>query len=330
MDGADGIKLVGLRRAALLMQNLDRATLAKVLKHLNSNEVSRLMRYYEREFSGGRPSEDELRTVVRDFLQHRAGPAPAEYFREALEIAFGANAADQLLRHNRFRSIAEKVDPPTLARSLVGEHPQAVALVLSRLPPRYAADVLNTLPEELRAGVIERISRGINTTETALDALLNAVEENLASRNPGGGLQDKQGGIQRVAAVLNQMESEAAAEIVGRIRESDPERAAAIEQEMFHFDDVLQLDPLALQRVLTEVKPDRLAMALKGIPEEKRQVVYKALPESQIQTLKEELDALGRVPVREANTARREIANLALLMDREGKIHVRINEDLVS
>ncbi len=319
----------GLNKAALLMLTLDSEILARVLKHLNADEVTKVTQYYEARLAAGKPSHEELSATCREFIEQRSGKNPSGHIKEALAMAFGTKAADQMFRDDHWRAIADRIDPESLAAVLQGERPQTLAVVLSQLPPRYSAEVLARLPEELRADSVDRICRSERVAAQALDALLRAIEDNFANRTTAE-TRDQGNGVQRAAAVLNQLDAEMATQIVDRIRAADANRAAAVEQEMFHFNDLLRLDPKALQMVLAEVKPDRLAMALKGIPEELRTGIFSALPETVSNIVMEEIEAAGRVPVRDVQAARRELTNLALQLDREGKIHIRAGQEMVS
>lgn len=318
----------GLNKAALFMLSLDRTVLASVLKHLSQEEVTIVTQHYERKLAGAQPSQDEMLGACQEFLDTQHGQNSAGHFKDAFTLAFGSKAAGNMLREDQWRAIAERVEAEALATFLQGERPQTVAVVLSQLPARYAADVLSRLPEELRAESVDRFCRAERVATQTLDALLRAIEENFASRTATD-TRGQGGGVQRAAAVLNQLESDIATKIVDRIRAADPSRAGAIEQEMFHFNDLLRIDAKSLQLVLSEVKPERLALALKGIPDDLRDGIFSALPDTVSSIVKEEIETAGRVPVREVQMARQELTNLALQLDREGKIHIRSDQEMI-
>jgi len=318
----------GLSKAALLMLSLDQTVLAGVLKHLSQDEVTIVTQHYDRQMANAQPSQDEMLAACREFLEQQHGQTSSGHIKDALTMAFGTKAAGDMFRDDQWRAIAERVEPESLAAFLQGERAQTVAVVLSQLPPRYAAEVLSRLPEELRAESVDRFCRSERVASQTLDALLRAIEENFANRTAAD-TREQGNGVQRAAAVLNQLESDVATKIVDRIRAADPARAGAIEQEMFHFNDLLRIDPKSLQLVLSEVKPERLALALKGIPEELRDGIFAALPDTVSSIVKEEIETAGRVPVREVQSARQELTNLALQLDREGKIHIRSGQEMI-
>src|SRR3990172_10494325 len=108
----------GLNKASLFMLTLDSEILARVLKHLNSDEVTRVTQYYEARLAAGQPSHEQLVATCREFLEQRGGKNASGHFKEALAMAFGTKAADQMFRDDHWRAIAERIDPESLAAVL--------------------------------------------------------------------------------------------------------------------------------------------------------------------------------------------------------------------
>lgn len=314
-------------RAAMLVLTLDKNVLANVMKHLGSNELTLLMQGYEHLIRSGMPSDDQLLNVGKNFLE-TGFVNPTTHFKDALVMAFGPESADQILRHDHWRMISERVKPEALAQVLRGERTEAMAIVLAQLPPRYSADVLCALPEELRADTVEHLARSTTVPGRALDAILRAIEESFSS-TVGIDDSDSNAGPRRAAQMLNQLDSESASAIVEKIRAGDSKRATAIEQEMFHFQDFLKLDNRAQQTVLVEIKPERLALALKGVKDEERDIVFGAMPDQIKKIVEQEMEDIGKVPIRDVRAARREITDVAIQMDRDGKIRLRVDQDLI-
>jgi len=313
-------------KAAMFLMTLEKPVLASVLKHLNTDELSQLMREYEREARHRVPGEEQLANVGKEFLQDRPSDA-SNHFKDALVLAFGQNGAQRIARRDQWRTIAERVKPERLAAVMRDERPEAVAIVLLQLPAGYSADVLVALPEELRALCIDRLTRGERVPGAALDAILCALEESFKAG--GDSKHDQSVGLTRAAAMLNRLDLKAAEPILEHIRAADPARAAAIEQQMFHFEDLCVLDNRTLQRVLTEVKPERLAIALKGIGDEQKAPLIEALPDQVRKIVAQEMEDSGKVPMKDVITARNEIAALTIEMDQAGKIRLRPDNDAV-
>jgi len=318
----------GLNRAVLLMMTLEKPVLARLLRHLSSKELSRLMQAQDVFAKSAAPSNSELMAAGNAFLSSNSSGSPNN-FKDALAMAFGEDGADQILRQDQWRTIADRVKPEKFAAVLRGERAEAVAITLSQLPPRFAADVLAQLPDDQRIAAVENLSRADTTPRSGLDAILRAVEQSVNSVGVTEDL-DRKAAAKRAAAVLNQLDSENATAIIEHIRSGDPEGAALIEGEMFQFRDFLKLDNRGLQTVLAEIRPERLARALKGTTDDERAVIFAALTE-QVRTMVEaEISESGPVPAREVKAARREITDLAIQFDRQGKIHIRAEEDLMA
>lgn len=313
-------------KAAMLLMALDKPVLASVLKHLNADELFQLMREYERETRHSVPAEQQLASVARQFLEDRPSDA-SNHFKDALVLAFGQNGAERIARRDQWRTIAERVKPERLAAVMRDERPDAVAIVLLQLPAAYSADVLIALPEEMRALCVERLTRGERVPGAALDAILCALEESFKTN--ADSKDDQNIGLTRAAAMLNRLDLTAAGPILERIRAADPARAAAIEQQMFHFEDLCLLDNRTLQRVLTEVKPERLAIALKGVSDEQKAPLIEALPDQVRKIVAQEMEDSGKVPMKDVIAARNEIAALTIEMDQTGKIRLRPDNDAV-
>jgi len=324
MEGQES-KPDGLNRASLLVITLDKPVLARVLKHLSPRELTRLMGGYEALIAGGSAQTTAMASAGKIFLSSEPA-ASASTFKDALVMAYGEDNADQILRHDQWRTISERVKPETFASVLKSERPEAVAMALSQLPPRFAADVLARLPEELRAEAVDNLAYAESAPRSALDAILRAVEESFSGK--GGSEEGNQkAGAKRAAAMLNQLDGDSATAIVSYIRNRDAKRATAIEEEMFHFADLLKLENRALQAVLAELRPERIALALKGITDDEKMLVFAALPEQVKVVVDSEMSESGRVPAREVKAARRELTETAINLDRQGKIRIHGEEE---
>jgi flagellar motor switch protein FliG len=317
------------RKAGAIVTMLDKPLLARVLKHLSGPELTTLMRTYDHLSSGQALSDGEL-SEAGNWLLGSAPSSAENHFRDALEIAIGGQGAAQLRRHDSWRKMADRVKPATFAAAIRSERPQTVALALSQLPPKFAADVLAILPPELRTGAIECIQSATPSSENALDAILGAIEEAIAGSSKASAADPKRA-AQRVAEMLNQLDSAMVAEILESIRGRDPARAAEIESQMFQFSDFLRLDNRMLQQILAAMRPERIAVALKGTTEGDRDTILGALPDQVRAVVQAEMSDSGRVPKSEVEAARREITELCQRLDREGKIRLRPDSaDMVS
>lgn len=309
-------------KAAILATAMNKEVLAKVLKHLNESELTRLMQVYDHEQANPTSDEAKLLAVGKEFLEATSRGATG-HFKEALVLALGEDSAAQIFRRDRWRAIATRTRPAALAALLKDERPEAIGFVLGKLPAQYAAEVVGQLPTEIRAQSIERMSRNTSMPSAASDALARAIEEGLTS---GPAESDQGAGNKAAAATLNQLEVDVAMAIIEQIRSTAADQAAAIEREMFHFESLLTLDARTLGLILGGVQTDRLTLALKGMPVEQRGILLEALSDQVKLIITQELEDSGRVPVSETRAARRDITNRALQMERDGKIRLRSDQ----
>ncbi|MBV8358957.1 MAG: hypothetical protein JO189_13630 [Deltaproteobacteria bacterium] len=315
----------GQKKIAMFVSMLESDTLARLLKQLNDRERLQLIEAYQNFSHETSANTPDLVGVAKSFLETKAVSAPNN-FREALEIAFGPGAGMRVGSSAQWAGIAERIKPNAMAEFLSSERVNTIAVVLSQLPPSYAAEVLPLLPEECRCEAVDILARGLNLSNGVLDAVLSAVQENLDSIKLIG---DPGQGARQVATMLNQVDYQVADTIVERIRQHDPTSAALIKDEMFHFEDLVKLDNRALQMILAEVKPERLALAMKGTPTATREAMFAALAEQVKKMVVQEMEDLGKVPGRDVRAARREIINLAQQMSRDKKIQLRQDQDLI-
>lgn len=310
-------------KAAALIRVLDKDVLVKVLKHLNESELSRLTQAYDSEGGERHPDEQKLIGVAREFLASTATSSPSGHFKEALVIAVGEENASQILRQDPWRGIAKRISPVALADLLKDERPETVGIVLGKLPSVFSADILAHLPDQMRADGIERLTRSNPLAAASADALAAALEEGLSGAT---GESDSRAGIKAAAAMLNRIDSETALAIVEQIRAIEPARAEALEHEMFHFENLLTLDSRVLERILSEVQTDKLTTALKGLPDEQRDIILAALTDQVKMMVTAELEESGRVAASDVRAARREISTLALQLEQEGKVQLHADE----
>jgi len=302
---------------------LDKEILAKVLKHLNETELGRLTQIYENEGRDSSFYEFDVIGVAREFMKAAEGGAQ-EHLKEALVLAVGADGASQIMRQDPWRAIAKRVTPAMMADLLKEERAETVSIVLSKLPTLYGAELLEKLPDQIRAESVERLTRNSPVAEAAADALAAALEEAI---NGASAEADAQAGIKAAAAMLNRLESDTALAIVEQLRASEPARADALERAMFHFENLLTLESRVLERILSEVQTDKLTTALKGLPEEQRDIILGSLTDQVKAMVVAELEESGRVAATDVRAARREISTMALKLEQEGKVRLHPEEE---
>jgi flagellar motor switch protein FliG len=318
--------LSGLDKAVVLLQVLDRNAMSRIVSRLSVHEIALLRRHLE-SHPGLKADEEDVREVLRQFLSQYNSP-PSDHLREVLNQAVGPEGEEEIERQVRWQGLSERVAPERMAAALKDEKPVTIAVALSRFPARYSGEVLAHFPEQKRLESVEQLSRGVRVAGDVADAILGALEAALSRTSA---LDDEVHGnaAEYTARVLNQIGADEADKLVEHIAAKDPNLARAIQQEMFHFEDLLRLDNRTLQTVLSGVRVELLAVALKGIPADLQAVVMAAMTEDRGKILREEMDALGPMPTREVQVARQEIISIVLKLEHEGRVRVRRGEEMV-
>src|SRR5690554_5694585 len=319
-------KLSGADRAAIFLMSLGEDEAANVLKHLSPKEVQKLGTAMT---SMKNVSRDQVQQVMADFLetvteQTSLGIGNTDYIRKVLVKALGEDKAgsiiDRILMGGSTRGLEQLkwLDSKTIAEMVRLEHPQIIAIVLSYLDADQAAQVLQELPERIRADVIMRIA----TLEGVQPAALQELDE-IMERQFSGKQRLKSsslGGPQSAASILNFLESSAEQHIMEQIQDVDDDLGQRIQDLMFVFDDLKDIDDRGMQLLLREISADLLVTALKGADEAVRDKIVKNMSKRAAEMLLDDLEAKGPVRLSDVEVAQKEILTIARRLADDGQI----------
>lgn len=198
-----------------------------------------------------------------------------------------------------------------------GEHPQTVALVVSHLPGDKAAEVLCLFPEELKTDIAYRI---VQIGEVQ-DDLIRDLDEVLKGEVSGlGTVSRKFDGLETLANILNEVDRSTEESILSHLEKEDEDTAELIRQKMFVFGDLLQVDDKSFRELLQNVGNDTVVRALKTASEEMKEKIFSNLSERASEMLREDLEVMGPVKLREVEEAQQSIVKIAKNLEAEGKI----------
>ncbi len=321
-------QLNGKQKAAVLLMSLDVDVAAKVFKELDMKEVELIAV----EITNLRDlSPNIIEDVIEEFYQLMSASSymvegGLEYAQTLLEKTYGKERAKEIIEKIRILttvrgfSILKKADPAQLASFLGKEHPQTIALILSHLPPDQSAEVLAELKEDMRAETVMRIAtigkvspQLVNTVEHVVDQIAEStLSQNLAT----------QGGAQLVANILNKSNNASAKAMLENIEELDFNLAMEIKRLMFLFEDIVMIDDKGIQRILRDVDKRDLAMALKVSDEKIQNKIFKNMSERAAVVVKEELDFMGSVKLKEVEAAQMRIVDIIKQLEDSDEIQV--------
>ncbi|MCC6472499.1 MAG: flagellar motor switch protein FliG [Burkholderiales bacterium] len=316
----------GLNRSAVLLMSLGEEEAAQVLKHLEPRDVQKLGTV----MAGLKNVPREMvETVLESFQEEALNQSPLgaggnDYLRAVLTRALGEDKAsvflDRIVQNSDASGIEvlKWMDARSAAELIADEHPQIVATILVHLERDHAAEILKALPEQLRVDVLLRIA----TLDSVQPAGLRELNEAMSRLIAGAELTRRSSlGGERVAAdILNHMGATHEAAIMEGVREFDEELAQKILDQMFVFDNLLELDDKAIQLVLREVQSESLIVALKGTVEELREKIVKNMSQRAADLLREDLESRGPVKVSEVEAEQKEILKIVRRLVEDGQV----------
>ncbi len=319
--------LTGLQKAAILMVALGVETASLVARGLKEEEIEDITREMTKLRDIPGPVIDK---VVDEFYQmmkaqeyiEQGGP---EYAEKLLQEALGPHRASEVLNrvqrsmHIGGFQLLRRADANQILNLIQNEHPQTIALILSFLDASQSAQIIMRLPDDLQREVIYRMATMEKVPTELLNEVEKALEQQIESVETGHAMNEP-GGVQVVAEILNMAGKTVEKTILDEIENRDPDLAERIRDLMFTFDDLVYLDDRSIQRVLKEVDTRQMALALKGASEEVKQKIFANMSARAAEMLREELEYMGPVRVRDVEEAQRQIANLVRSLEEEGEI----------
>lgn len=316
----------GIQRSAILLMTLGEEEAVEVFKYLGPKEVQKLGVAMAK-LSG--VSREQVAQVLRQFRseaqeQTVIGTDSQEYIRSVLTKALGSDKAsvliDRILQGTDNAGIESLkwMDAGSVAELIKNEHPQIIATILVHLDPDQASEVLTHFTERLRNDVMLRIATLGGVQPAALRDLNEVLTQLLSGSEKFK--KSAMGGVDTAAEILNYMGGQYESSVTSYIREADPELAQKIQDKMFTFDDVVELDDRAIQLLLREVQSETLIVALKGTSEELREKIFRNMSARAAEMLREDLEAKGPVRLSEVEAEQKEILKIVRRLAEEGQI----------
>ncbi|HMW54911.1 MAG TPA: flagellar motor switch protein FliG [Accumulibacter sp.] len=316
----------GLEKSAILLISLGEDYAAAVLKHLGPKEVQKLGHAMAALKSVPRARVDEVLTEFKQTADESAAVHvdTDSYIRSVLTKALGDDKASNLISRilqpgdtNGIEGL-KWMDAPTVADLIRNEHPQIIATILVHLAHDHASDILNQFSERLRNDVVLRVATLEGIQPEALKEL-NDVMLRLLSGSASI-KKSAMGGVRTVAEMLNFMGSANETAVMDSIREYDPDLAQKILDEMFVFENLLDLDDRGIQLLLREIQSESLILAMKGASEPLRAKIFKNMSQRASEMLREDLDSRGPVRLSEVEAEQKEILKIVRRLADEGQI----------
>ncbi|MBY3787265.1 flagellar motor switch protein FliG [Photobacterium carnosum] len=318
--------LNGTEKAAILLLSLNEQDAASIIRHLEPKQVQRV--------GGSMASmkslnQDKVSSVHRSFLEEiqkytSIGMGSEDFVRNALVAALGEdkanNLVDQILMGSGSRGLdsLKWMDPRQVANIILNEHPQIQTIVLSYLEPEQSAEILSQFPERVRLDLMMRIANLEEVQPAALHELNDIMEKQFAGQ--AGAQAAKIGGLKAAAEIMNYLDNNVEGLLMDQIRENDEETAIQIQDLMFVFDNLIEVDDRGIQILLRDVPQELLQKALKGADDMLRDKFYRNMSKRAGEMLQEDLETMGPIRVADVETAQKEILSIARRLSDSGEL----------
>jgi len=327
----DAKELSGQKKAAALMLALGEDQCARLFGMMHEVEIKELSSAMAQL---GTIHAEVVEKLCREFGEKLGGVGTLigtfESTERLLQRALPADRANQIMDEIRGpagRTMWEKlgnVHEAVLANYLKNEYPQTVAVVLSKIRPDHAARVLSLLPDSFSIEVVMRMLRMESVQKDVLDGVERTLRAEFMSNLARSTRRDAH---EMMADIFNNLDRAAETRFIAALEERNRESAERIKALMFAFDDLGRLTPVAVQGLLRAIEKDKLPLALKGASEKLREMFFNNLSERAGKMLRDDIEALGPVKLRDVDEAQATIVALAKDMAAQGQIEISEGKD---
>lgn len=318
--------LSGAQRAAVLMLLLGEQQAAEIIRFLNPKEVQML---------GGAMvsvadlSQEAVNIVIDEFVvmlkkQTSLGLGTSDYVEKVMKRALGDDKAASVLSRimpgqgSKGLEILKWMDARSIAEMIRGEHPQVVAIILSVLEFTVAADVMNFLPAEARPEIMQRIASLETVQPSAMEELEQIMMKQFASNSSSK--SSSFGGVKAAAKIMNSVKVELESSIMAGLSEIDPDLMQKIQDNMFTFENLVDVDNRGIQAIMRTAEPDLLMVALKGAPDFVKDKFLGNMSARARVMFVDDMEAKGPLRITEVEEAQKKVMRLARKLSDAGEL----------
>jgi len=318
--------LSGTEKAAVFLRSIGEEDAAQILKHMSPKEVQKVGQAMA---TLANVTREEVKTVINSFVstveqETGLGIGSHDYVRNMLVGALGEDRAgsllDRILSGSNTNGLEQLkwMDARGIYEIIRLEHPQIIAIVCSFLEADQAAGVLSMFPERDQSNIVLRIAT-LDGVQPAALSELNEILEKQFSGNAGT-QSTSVGGLKTAADILNFVDTSVEASIMERIKESEPDLGQNIEDLMFVFDNLIDVDDRSIQTLMREIQSDQLQLALKGADEALKEKFLNNMSERAADMMRDDLEAMGPVRLSDVEAAQKAILATARSLSDKGEI----------
>lgn len=319
-------KLDGVDKAAILLLSLSEEDAAQILKHLEPKQVQKVGMAMA---AIDDLSQAKISAVHNLFIEQiqsfsTIGFQSEDFIKKALTAALGEDKAasliDQIVMGSGAKGLdsLKWMDSKQVANIIRNEHPQIQTIVLSYLEPEQSAEILAQFPEKVRLDLTMRIANLEEVQPAALQELNEIMEKQFAGQ--AGAQAAKMGGLKAAADIMNYLDTNIEGQLMDSIREHDEEMSQQIQDLMFVFENLMDVDDRGIQAILREVQQDVLMKAIKGTDDALKEKILGNMSKRAAELLADDLEAMAPVRISEVEAAQKEILSTARRLADSGEI----------
>ena len=323
----------GVERAAVLMMLVGEEEAAAILQKLDPEEVRQLGAAM---FAVADVGEPDVERVLDDFVgrareRTAIGFDPRPKITAVMNRALGPAKADSVLARITPAEeccaidLLDWLEAPDIAAMVEKEHPQVAALLLANLDPAVAAKVLELLPDAIQPDILHRVARLGPITPEAIETLKTMVASRTGNAKQPTGMT--LGGTREAARIMSSARKATEQRVMPKLAKIDRDTAKAIEEAMFVFDNLLDMDDKNLGTLIRNVDGDLLSRALKGVDEAARERFLGCMSARAADGIRDEMEARGPMRLTEVLDAQKAIIQIARTLAKDGTIMMGGGED---
>ncbi len=310
-------ELTGTQRAAVLMLLLGEEQAANIIRFLSPKEVQGLGAAM---VQVAELSQEAANAVLDEFLaeikrQTNLGLGTSDYVDKVFRRALGDDKAASVLGRinpghgSKGLEILTWMDARSIADMIQAEHPQVVAIILSVLETGVAAEVLNFLPPDARAEIMQRVASLEQVQPSAMDELEAIMKKQFSTNSSSK--SSSLGGVKAAANILNQTKTTLEAAVMSGLRDIDPDLMQQIQDNMFTFENLVSVDNKGIAKIMANVEPDLMMKALKGASEAVKEKFLGSMSERARGMFRDDMEALPPMRLSDVETAQKMIMRAA-------------------
>jgi len=318
--------LSGVDRSAVLLMSLGEEEAAKVLQHMGPKEVQKIGLAMAELNNIQRETMVEVLDGFLDVVEDQTGIGigSEEYIRNTLKAALGEEKADSMVdrilmgANTKGLDTLKWMDAKSVADVIQYEHPQIQSIVLAYLDSDQAAEILSYLPEKNRLDLTLRICALDSIQPAALQELNDIMEKQFSGA--AGSKAANIGGVRTAADIMNYLDTAIESQLIESVKEVDEDLGQNIQDLMFVFDNLIDVDDRGIQTLLREISTDTLILALKGADEDVSSKIFGNMSKRAAELMRDDLEAMGPVKLSDVESAQKEVLTVARRLAESGEI----------